>query len=88
MKMILASIPDDDNSEVSKNLIGAGYRVTTIASTGSFLRSGTSTLMVGVEDEKVDDAIEIIKGCCCPSTDPGLKRGSIFVLNVANFQQI
>ncbi len=66
MKMIFAIVPDTDNDTVSEQLIANGFRVTTIASTGGFLRYGTSTLMIGVEDTLVNEAIQIIKKNCAP----------------------
>ena len=88
MKMILAIIRDEDNEMVSKGLVDAGFRVTRIASTGGFLRRGSSTLMIGVEDEKVDEAIQILKDNTTPTEEPGTKRVTLFVLNVAHFSQI
>ena len=88
MKMILAIIRDEDNELVSQGLVDAGFRVTRIASTGGFLRRGSSTLMIGVEDEKVDEAIQVLKDNTTPPEEPSTKRVTIFVLNVANFSQI
>ncbi len=61
MKMIVAIIRDSDNDAVSQALVTGGFRVTRIASTGGFLRRGSSTLMIGVEDDKVDAAIQVLK---------------------------
>ena len=88
MKMILAIIRDEDNEPVSEAFIKSGFRVTRIASTGGFLRRGSSTLMIGVEDEKVDEAIQILKDTTTPSVESGAKRATLFVLNVAHFSQI
>jgi uncharacterized protein YaaQ len=88
MKMIVAILTDADKEAVSKQLIKLGYRVTTIASTGGLLSSGTSTLMIGVQDGEVEGAIQLIKDNCAPASEPGLKRGSLFVLNVARFEQL
>ena len=88
MKMIFAIIRDEDNEPVSKALISSGFRVTRIASTGGFLRRGSSTLMIGVDDEKVDEAIQVIKHSTTPAEEPSTKRATLFVLNVANFSQI
>jgi uncharacterized protein YaaQ len=88
MKMILAIIRDEDNELVSQGLVDAGFRVTRIASTGGFLRRGSSTLIIGVDDEKVDEAIQVLKNNTSPPEEPGMKRVTIFVLNVANFSQI
>ena len=88
MKMIIAIIRDNDNDTVSNALIKAGFRVTRIASSGGFLRRGSSTLMVGVADEKVEEAIEIMKNNTTVVEDPGVKRATLFVLDVKNFTQI
>jgi uncharacterized protein YaaQ len=88
MKMILAIVRDSDNEPVSQALIGAGFRVTRIASTGGFLRRGSSTLMVGVENEKVDEAIDVIRNSAAPGSEPGGKRVTLFVLPVEHFSQI
>lgn len=61
MKLIYAIVHDDDARKVTKELTKLGFSVTKLASTGGFLRSGNATLMVGVDDEKVDQAIGIIE---------------------------
>lgn len=88
MKMMIVILRDDDSEPVSQALINENFRVTRIASTGGFFRKGSSTLMIGLADERVDTAIELIRQNCSPSIEPGLKRATIFVLNVAHFEQI
>jgi len=88
MKMIIAIIGDHDNEPVSQGLIQADFRVTRIASTGAFLRRGSSTLMIGVEDDKVDAAIQVIRERTTSTGETGVKRATLFVLNVAHYSQI
>jgi uncharacterized protein YaaQ len=88
MKMIITIISDHDNEPVSQALIGKDFRVTRIASTGGFFRRGSSTLMIGVNDEKVEDAIQLIRNTVTPAAEPGIPRATFFVLNVENFTQI
>jgi uncharacterized protein YaaQ len=88
MKMMVVILRDDDSENVSQALINENFRVTRIASTGGFFRKGSTTLMVGLADDMVDTAIEIIRKNCNPSIEPGLKRATIFVLNIAHFEQI
>jgi uncharacterized protein YaaQ len=88
MKLIIAIIKDEDNDAVSRGLTKNDFRVTLIASTGGFLRSGRSTLLIGVEDEQVDAALEIIRENCKKQEDPGKKRATIFVLPVEQFTQL
>ena len=88
MKLILAIIRDNDWETVSQGLIKANLRVTRIASTGGFLRRGTSTLMIGVQDEEVDKAIETIKLNVLSQPSPDMKRATIFVLDVDDYTQL
>ena len=88
MKMILAILRDEDSENVSHALVKSEYRVTRIASTGGFFRRGSTTLMIGVSDDKVDDAIHVIRQTCAPALEPGTRRATLFVLNVAHFEQI
>ena len=71
-----------------KALLDADYRVTRIASTGGFMRRGNSTLLIGVEKEQVEAAVKIIREHSAPAIDPGLKRATIFVLKVDQFEQL
>ena len=61
MKLIYAIISDDDVKSVTGELNQEGFYATRLSSSGSFLRSGNTTLMICTEDELVDQAISIIK---------------------------
>lgn len=88
MKLILAILRDDDSENVSHALVSADYRVTRIASTGGLLRKGSTTLMIGVADEKLEEAMAIVRKNCTDPADPGTKKATLFVLNVAQFEQL
>ena len=60
MKMIIAVVNSDDSNSVMRALTKSGFSVTKLATTGGFLMSGNTTFLIGVEDEKVNDAIEVI----------------------------
>lgn len=85
MKLIIAIIPDTDNDAVSQALTNADLRVTYIASTGGFLRRGHSTFLVGVDDEKVEQALAIIRKTVSEPSGAEKRRGVIFVLKVDQF---
>jgi len=87
MKMIVAILQDEVEEIVIQTLMASELCVTEISSTGGFLRQGSNTLMIGVDDESVDDAIHIININCTPSVEPMLKRATLFVLNVEHFEQ-
>ena len=88
MKMIVAILKDEDAESVTEALANLGLCVTRIASTGGFLRQGRSTLMVGVSEDSVDEAIQAINVNCPPTVEPVLKRATVFVLNVEHFERI
>ena len=64
MKLIMAIIHDEDAFQIIDLLNEAGYSVTKLASTGGFLRSGNTTIICGVEDEKAPELIGIIEKKC------------------------
>lgn len=64
MKMIIAIVQDQDLSSLQDDLTANEFRMTNLASTGGFLRSGNSTLLIGVEDEKVEKCLKIIEENC------------------------
>jgi uncharacterized protein YaaQ len=88
MKLIITIINDSDNDSVSQALISEDFRVTRIASTGGFFRKGSSTLMIGLSEERIDKAIEIIRNNTTSQNDPLEKRATIFVIPVEDYLQI
>jgi uncharacterized protein YaaQ len=61
MKMILAVVQADDANKVTQALIEAGHRVTRIATQGAWLRRENATLLLGVQDERVEDVLSILR---------------------------
>ncbi|NDJ75366.1 MAG: hypothetical protein GYB65_03825 [Chloroflexi bacterium] len=64
MKLVMAVIQDQDADRTIKALNEAGHRVTRVASTGGFFRIGNTTLLSGVEDERVASVLNILKTTC------------------------
>jgi uncharacterized protein YaaQ len=60
MKLILAIINHDDAHSVIQNLTQGGYHVTKLATTGGFLQVGNVTILIGVDDDRLEGAMEII----------------------------
>lgn len=60
MKLIFAIINGDDSQPVSNALMENGFFATKLASTGGFLSSGNTTFLICTENERVDDAINVI----------------------------
>ena len=61
MKLILAIINFDDANAVTHALTKKGFSSTKLATTGGFLMAGNVTILVGVDEEKVQAVIDIIK---------------------------
>ncbi|MBC8536276.1 cyclic-di-AMP receptor [Feifania hominis] len=60
MKLVMAIVNNDDSSAVSSALTKEGIQVTKLATTGGFLMAGNTTFLIGVDDDKVEQVIEII----------------------------
>lgn len=60
MKLIVAIINNDDSAVVISELTQKGYSATKLSTSGGFLRAGNSTLLIGTEEENVDDVIATI----------------------------
>ena len=61
MKLIFAIVNNDDAPSVSSALTKSGYSVTKLATTGGFLKVGNTTFLIGVDEQKVDAVLEIIR---------------------------
>ena len=60
MKLIFAVIRDEDAGKAVKKLNENRFSVTKLMSTGGFLRSGNTTLMIGIDDENVEAVMDIL----------------------------
>ncbi|HSG46013.1 MAG TPA: cyclic-di-AMP receptor [Anaerolineales bacterium] len=87
MKMIILIVKDGDADDVTQALTADKYRVTRVASTGGFLRSGVVTLLIGVSDERAELVLELIRKTLHPLPS-GEKRATLFVIPVEQFEQV
>ena len=69
MKMITAIVNKEDSKNACNELIKAGFSVTRLSTTGGFLMAGNMPLMIGTDDEKVDECIGLISKCCKQRTE-------------------
>lgn len=86
MKMIIVIIKDNDADTLTQAFTASNFRVTRVASTGGFLRSGNVTMLLGVEDNQVDAAIQVVRDSL-PSK-ANTKRATLFVVPVNHFEQV
>ena len=64
MKMIIAVVQDEDAYDLIDELTEKRYGVTKLSTTGGFLKVGNTTLLIGVDDDKVEGVLDIIKNIC------------------------
>lgn len=64
MKLVIAIIQDEDAAKLLDELTSKGFYTTRLATSGGFLRAGNTTILTGVEAEKVAEVTEIIENTC------------------------
>ena len=64
LKLIVAIVQDEDAGRLVSELMENGFGVTKLATTGGFLRAGNTTLLIGVEDDKLPRVMEIVEKVC------------------------
>ena len=64
MKLVTAIVHNEDAATLVDALLEKEYRATRFNSSGGFLKQGNATILVGVEDDQVDDVLAIISANC------------------------
>jgi uncharacterized protein YaaQ len=64
LKLIIAVVQGEDAQRTAQALSDRGISSTRISSSGAFLQQGNVTLMIGIQDEQVPGALEIIRENC------------------------
>ncbi|MBQ7116419.1 MAG: cyclic-di-AMP receptor [Clostridia bacterium] len=83
MKLVIGIINSDDANDLLSEITKASFQATKLSTSGGFLKMGNVTVLVGVEDEKVDEVVGIFKNCCSrrtqmiPTAPPYLGEGFV-----------
>lgn len=64
MKMLVCIIDNFYADEVEKELRDKGYRMTELASSGSFFKKGNTTFLFGIEEEDLDKLRQSLQEAC------------------------
>jgi uncharacterized protein YaaQ len=64
MKLLMAIVSSDDSRDLLNRLTKGGFRATMISTTGGFLREGNTTILVGVEDQRVSQIVDVVRQSC------------------------
>ena len=87
MKLILAIIQDHIAQDVLNELSENKIRATKLSSTGGFFRKGNTTILIGIEEEKLDRVKEMILNISKnkETVDDKTANTVMFVLNMDQF---
>ena len=103
MKLIAAMVQDQDADEVLGALMEIGCRATKIHTTGGFLRGSNNVILIGVEQNRMDQVLGVIRTHChsrtqmvYPSEAPYLSSpmeveiggATIFVWDVERYERL
>jgi uncharacterized protein YaaQ len=87
MKMIVAIVENNKVEQISQALLDKNYRITRLASIGGLFREGATTLMVGVDNELVENVLQIFRDQLQP-LNPEQIQATLYVLNVKSFDRV
>lgn len=87
-KLILAVVGPENVDAVMESLTAHQYEVTRLSSTGGFLRRGSVTLIVGVEEADLESALDVIRFACRNEPKSAEHKATLFVVDAGQFLQI
>ncbi|KOY79526.1 cyclic-di-AMP receptor [Apilactobacillus kunkeei] len=61
MKLLIVIVQNKDANKLQSAFAKNNVHQTKLSTTGGFLKSGNTTFMIGIEDERVNDVLDIIK---------------------------
>ena len=80
MRLLIAIMKEDEAGSVVDILMDREYRATRINTAGGFFKRGNSTLLIGFEDDQIDDVMNLINTTADTAT--------VFVLNVLRHERL
>lgn len=86
MKLVVAIVQDQDAGRAVDELVAQGFGATRIKTAGGFLKRGNATILTGVEDDRANEVIQILRDTChrTVSEAPAVtSSGIVFVLPVS-----
>ena len=85
MKLVVAVAHNEDAGPLVDALLEHEYRATRLHSSGGFLKQSNATVLVGVDDEKLEDVLTIVRDNCHARTQvvnpmpPIMEPGEFFM---------
>ncbi len=85
MKLVMAIVHNEDAGALVDALLEKEHRATRLHSSGGFLKQSNATIVVGVDDDKVEEIIGIVRANCTARTQivnpmpPIMEPGEFFM---------
>jgi uncharacterized protein YaaQ len=85
VKLVVAIVHNEDASALVDALLEREYRTTRLQSSGGFLKQSNATVILGVEDDKVDEVVAVVRENCTARTQivnpmpPIMEPGEFFM---------
>jgi uncharacterized protein YaaQ len=85
VKLVVCIVGSEDAGALVDALLAAEHRATRLNSSGGFLKKSNATVMVGVDDEDVDEVLALVRDTCRPRTQivnpmpPIMEPGEFFM---------
>jgi len=92
MKLIMSIVHSDDADQLLQALRERGFRSTKISTTGGFLREGNATILIGTEEDKIDEVLSVVRQNCHTRTEyvnplpPVMEPGELYMPNPIEVQ--
>ncbi len=64
MKLLIAIVHNEDAGALVDALLERKYRTTRLHSSGGFLKQSNATIVLGIEDDAVDNVMAIVREQC------------------------
>ncbi|USS91546.1 cyclic-di-AMP receptor [Fructobacillus americanaquae] len=61
MKLVNAIVQDKDATKLANAFVKAKIQATRLATSGGFLRSGNTTFIIAIDEDRVEEVLQIIK---------------------------
>jgi uncharacterized protein YaaQ len=89
LKLLLSILDDRSAGRVADALVSKRFGVTRINTVGGFLKRGNATLLVGVDDDQVDEAIALMREAYSPrGSGSAPPTGPVFIMGVDQVERM
>ena len=85
MKLVVAVVHNEDAGALVDALLEREHRATRLHSSGGFLKQSNATILVGIDDDRVEEVLDIIRANCTSRTQvvnpmpPIMEPGEFFM---------